>query len=549
MKRQWFGRMVGLIGILAILIIALPLPAFSAKDNKLRIGWSEGPQAGMNPFLARSEGDYIFLSLMYEPLCIPLMTGEVVPWLAKSWKYDAGGNAWVFNLDPKAKWSDGTPLTAEDVKFTFDTAYQFNFPIGATTKEFVKSVDVVNQHTVKFNMQHAFAAFLPIAGGTLIMPKHIWSKVGQIDTFKNEKPIGSGPLVFQEFQPRSHLHLLKNKKYWKGAVGVDAVIIKIFLNTEAAVVAVKKGELDIMPDLSGNESLIPALMGDDNIRVVVDRWPHNLYIAPNHRIYPLDQKDFRRAIDLAVNKKAILGTALAGYGEPPLMGYVPPLVTKWANPQAVWRGAEMSDEARIAEANAILDQLGFPKGANGVRTLKDGRELALSIRCMTYPSYIRASQMIKEDLAKVGIQTEVLVSDPQTLYGDIIYSGKRVQDWQLMVHGSTMNPDPDHFAREFAPDTPNPWDNATAFGYQNEGVQSLLKQSRREMDPKKRLELIQKAQILFAEDLAVITLAHRFHPAVYRTDKYTGWDPKPINYGGMVHPLGSLLNITALKFK
>ena len=66
----------------------------------------------------------------------------------------------------------------------------------------------------------------------------------------------------------------------------------------------------------------------------------------------------------------------------------------------------------------------------------------------------------------------MLVADPQTLYGDIIYSGKRTEDWELLVHGSTMHFDPDHFAREYAPEDPTPWDNATAFGFKNEEIQT-----------------------------------------------------------------------------
>ena len=127
--------------------------------------------------------------------------------------------------------------------------------------------------------------------------------------------------------------LVKNENYWKAPVHVDRVIIKIFSNTEAAIVALKKGDLDVMPDISGNESLIPVLMSDRNVRVLIDKWPHILYIAPNYRKYPLNVKEFRQAIDLAVDKNAIVRTALAGYAELPLMGYVPPLVTKWGEPE------------------------------------------------------------------------------------------------------------------------------------------------------------------------------------------------------------------------
>lgn len=112
-----------------------------------------------------------------------------------------------------------------------------------------------------------------------------------------------------------------------------------------------------------------------------------------------------------------------------------------------------------------------------------------------------------------------------------------------------MTPDPDNFAREYAPDTPTPWDNATAFGFSDPALQTLLQQSRREMDEAKRIEMVKQAEQMFADELVVISLAHRFHPAAYRTDKFTGWNPAPINYGGMVHPLGSILNLISISPK
>ena len=309
-----------------------------AKKSTLRMGWSESPQAGMNPFLARTEGDYVYLGLMYEPMAIPLMDGTIMPWLAKSWTYDAAANTWTFVLDERAKWSDGQPVTADDVKYTFDTAYALDLPIGATTKAFVSSVDVVDPQTVRFTLEEPLAAFASLAGGTLIMPKHIWETVGAVDTYENPNPVGSGPFVFKEYKPREYMAVDKDPNYWQGPANVDEVIVQVFTNPEAEVMSLKSGDLDVMPDLSGNESLIPALLSDEDVKVLVDRWPHILYLAENYRVPALADLEVRKAMDLAIDREAILKTALAGYGEAPLMGYVPPLVEKWANTAVTWKG-------------------------------------------------------------------------------------------------------------------------------------------------------------------------------------------------------------------
>ncbi len=545
-------RRFNLYKIAFILLFSAPLllglgACTKTESNRLTMGWTEGPQAGLNPFLARNEGDYLFLGLIYEPLCMPMMDGSVRPWIAKSWEYEAGENAWVFHLDERAKWSDGEPLTAEDVKFTFETAYQYNFALGSITKEFVDSIQAMDAQTVRFNMSQPFAAFLPLAGGTLIMPEHVWSKVGEIDLYRNENPVGSGPFLFKQFRPRVFLQVVKNDDYWQGAPKVEEVMIRIFLNAEAEVVAFMKGELDVLPDLSGSEALIPPLEGDENIKVLVDSWPHILYLAVNHRIHPLGNKEFRKAIDIALDKERIIRTAMAGYAELPLMGYIPPLVTKWAHPDVRWRGLDVSEEERVGEANAMLDRLGFTRADDGTRRDQDGKPLEFNINSLTYPSYIRIAELVKKSLADLGIKLTVRVSDPESLYGGLIFSGQRSLDWDMLVHGSAMSPDPDHFAREFAPDPPNPWDNAVAFGWENEALQTLLQASRREMDEKKRWSMIQEAQEIFADELPVITLGHRMHPAAYRTDRFKGWNPEQMNYGGMMHPLGSIVNLISLE--
>ncbi|MDP7472493.1 MAG: ABC transporter substrate-binding protein, partial [Vicinamibacterales bacterium] len=114
-------RLIRLAACIVVVIIVAGSACTEVNPRRLDIGWSESPQAGLNPFLARNEGDYLFLGLIYEPLCMPMMDGSVEPWIAESWEFDADRNEWLFHLDARARWSDGTPLSADDVVFTFET--------------------------------------------------------------------------------------------------------------------------------------------------------------------------------------------------------------------------------------------------------------------------------------------------------------------------------------------------------------------------------------------------------------------------------------------
>lgn len=550
--------LISLVSVCLLLVVAaLPFMAACAGGGTtegeavVRVGWTGWPMS-MNPFLIRNEEDYVFLSPIYEPLCMPMLDGSVDPWIAESWEYDADEDTWFFYLDERAHWSDGEPLTADDVKFTFETAWENDFNLGANTKPFVESIQVIDEHTVGFKMAKPSAAFLSLAGGVLIMPEHIWSTVGDIATYENPNPVGSGPFLFKEAEASKYLDLVRDSDYWRGPANIDEVIIEVLLNEEASVEALIKGEIDCLPGMTGY-SLVPTLDKSPDVKVLVEETPHIWYIAPNYRIYPLNLLEVRQAISMAIDREELIATAMAGFADMPLMGYIAPSVTKWADQNLTWEGLDMTEEERIAEANAILDDLGFAMGDDGIRVtdVAQGTEskrakLEFSLLLYSNPSYIRAAGIIKEELAKIGIAINISVLDPGTLYGGIIYSGERPYDWDLLLHGSFVTPDPDNFAREYGGEVDNPWYNAPAFAWVNEECQALLVQSRSELDEDARWQEIQEAQQLFAADLAVITLGHKYGVSAYRTDKFTGWYPAPIMYGAMIHPLASIQNLLSL---
>ncbi|MBW1997878.1 MAG: hypothetical protein JRJ29_07920, partial [Deltaproteobacteria bacterium] len=175
--------------------------------------------------------------------------------------------------------------------------------------------------------------------------------------------------------------------------------------------------------------------------------------------------------------------------------------------------------------------------------------LEFRLRVVTASSYIRACEIIKENLEEIGIKVNIRVTEPRSLYSAFIYSQKHDYDWDLFVHGSNMSPDPDHFARTWATIPPGRWTNNGAFGWKHEALQTLLDRSRREMDEKKRWEMIQRAQEMFADELVVIMLAHKHVASAYRTDKFVGWKPTQVMYGAMYHSLLALPNILSLRPK
>lgn len=516
------------------------------KKSVLTIAFSE-QMASLNPFMVKNENEYAYLGYIYEPLGMPMKDGTVQPWLAKSWEYNKDEVSWTFKLDERAKWSDDVPVTADDVKYTFETSYANEFNLGTDVKALIKEITVIDDKTVSFKLAQASPGFLVKAAGTLIVPKHILSKVADLKTFQNPQPIGSGPFLFKEYKQKSHIDLVKNPNYWQGAPKIDEVLVRDFGGPENYVLPFLKGEIDILPEMSGQETLIPKLLASKDIKVQIDQWPSTWYIAPNHRKYPLDQLEVRKAMDIALDKQELIDVSLGGYAELPLMGYFPPINTKWADSSLTWRGLSMTQAQRVSEANSILDGLGFKKGPDGVRVTDKGTKMEYSLMCLSiYPSYVRAADMISRYYSAIGIKINVETKDPNTLFGDIVFNSKGGDKWELLLHGSTINPDPIDVAGEYAPDSTDAWYNANAFGWKDPEIQGLYKASKVEMDEQKRLEQVKQAQKLFADRLVVLTIGHRNHVGTYRTDKFTGWNPTNISYGSMIHPLMSIQNVLAL---
>jgi peptide/nickel transport system substrate-binding protein len=258
----------------------------------------------------------------------------------------------------------------------------------------------------------------------------------------------------------------------------------------------------------------------------------------------MKNKQFRQALDYAAPKEKIVNVALAGYGELPLMGYFAPVVKTYANTNCTWKALNMEEGARLQKANALLDGIGWKMGPDGVRVTDDGTKLHYSIKTMNDPAFIRTAEMLKDSWAKIGVKIDVVVLDRRTLYGGTVYGGKSTKDWDFLLHRSVVRPDPDHLAREYAPEPPQSWYNATAFAWENDPMQIILKRSRREMDPVKRVMMMKKFQEMFAEELVVIPLAHKYMGYAYRTDRFVSTNNASV-YTSMV----ALYKVVGMKLK
>lgn len=554
--------LIPLVIVLAISLVLSGCPATAPAEKAiLRTSWYSGSPTGLNPFLAAEESAYIFLTPIYEPLCMPLMDGTVQPWIATDWEYNAASMTWTFHLDERAHWSDGEPLTAEDVKFTFETAWENDLTIGGKTKPYIDSIQVIDEHTVAFKMKSLWASMVFMTGAMLIMPKHIWSEVDDVTEYENLEPVGSGPFLVEKWEPRSYIHLVKDPKYWRGPAHIDELIIRVYTEATAQILALQRGEIDIIPDLVGSEAVIDKLRDAPDLKVHVAKFNNIWYWACNMRIYPLHLKEVRQAMSLVVDRQEVIDRAMSGYAGMPLMGYFAPSVEKWANPSLTWPGLDMSQEERVSEANAILDGLGFMPGADGIRVTDRGERMSFEFNVPSvYPSYIRAVEMVKGYCEEIGIEILVMTRDISTLYSGMVFSMEQPLSWDMVIGAATPLPEPSDFVSRWATEK-GAWSFARVFGFEDESdevqeevvkeeferFKSLAMQSDKTMDESERWELLQEAQELFADNLYNITMGHRFGAMAHRIDKFTGWNLAEVAYEDMRYPLNSLQNLLSVR--
>jgi peptide/nickel transport system substrate-binding protein/microcin C transport system substrate-binding protein len=197
------------------------------------------------------------LSLIYEELAkLDVDQLEYVPELAQSWEISADNRVFTFHLDPRARWQDGIPVTAEDVKFSFDVLFHEKLKYRAKWMSYygnVEKAEALDPRTVRFTVRtDHFHNFINLAG-LRVVPKHAFSGDDPNDVPAARQPMGSGPYTFLEWNKGSSITLRRDPNYWGSALpqnlgryNQDLLIFKVIPTDKVALESLKKGDLDFM---------------------------------------------------------------------------------------------------------------------------------------------------------------------------------------------------------------------------------------------------------------------------------------------------------------
>ncbi|MGH9224957.1 MAG: ABC transporter substrate-binding protein [Acidimicrobiales bacterium] len=466
------------------------------------------------------------VNLVYDTLFWSQVKEKPEPWLAESAESSPDQKVWTVKLRSGVMWHDGRPLTAEDVKFTFE--YMKKIPTGRYTHHVwespvFSSAEVLDPLTVRLTFEEPAPTFMILPGADLpIVPKHVWEPIPPKEASKSTDmlPIGSGPYKVTEIVPDQRYKLEANQLYFKGKPKVDVIDLPIVKDPSAAFAALQTGQVDSVTRTVPPE-LYDQLSNTAGISVMKGTRMESAQIHFNTLKAPLTDAKLRKAISMATDNNAIVQTVLLGHGRPGRDG--------WIHPDSAWTDASTAfghaggtgHQYDPALANRNLDAAGYTRDSDGVRRTPDGKRIELNVLVSANePQQLRAAQVMSTQLEAIGVKLGVEAIDPAALR-----QRRNTGNYDTFISNleSHAHADPDALFFFFHTPPATSTTPASFGGYSNPAFDALGAKAKSTVDLEARQAMLNQMQAMFAEDSPALVLYYSDGLYAYRTGAYNGW--------------------------
>lgn len=437
-----------------------------------------------NPILAISDADRDLSALTYAGLMGLSGSGSLIPILAKSYTISADGKSYTFILRKNAKFSDGTPVTANDVVFTVQQAQNTTLNSPEYADWSGVNVTAVDQRTVRFTLTKPYAPFLGLT--TLgILPSRLWQNVSSEEfpfSVLEMNPVGAGPFKIIGISRDSSgliqsVSLVANSYYVFGRPYLDGIRINFYPNTTDLTAALKSGAIQSAYDIpSSNELTAPYA------RVFGIFWNPSQKPVYTHI-------EIRKALSLAINRSEIVNKVLGGYATA-LMGPIPPggNVKQVPVPQST---------NTIADAAQILESAGWVYNGS-LRAWKNVAENQtldhITIRTSNVPEMRNVASSVRTDWQQLGIPVDIELYEP----GDLSQNVIRPRKYGALLYGMVIGRSQDLYAFWDSQERNDPGLNIAQ--YANKNVDTLLEDVRNSTNLNTRTTDLQKIEDTIAAD-------------------------------------------------
>ncbi|MEW1982250.1 ABC transporter substrate-binding protein [Citricoccus sp. NPDC079358] len=380
---------------------------------------------GLNAQLISGATPSMFSAQILDPLIFLSQDYEMTPGLAESWELSDDGLDLTLVLREGVTWHDGEPFTAEDVAFNFEEIVPLQ-SFGAQIGERLESAEVVDEHTVVLHLSEPFGPLLETVASQFMVPKHVYEGTDYVTNQANMEPIGTGPMVFDSYSSGEQVTLTANPDYWGGEVQVDRAVYPIMTDPNARAEALFAGEVDqASVDVSQQDRV-----ADDPATLLLEEsnFPQLVTVMFNAQSEYLEDPAVRAAVFAALDREAIVDTALSGIGTP-ANGFFPEALEWAVSPDVDFS----QDFPRDVDAiNETLDKAGFERGADGMR-------FTLNVRYINELSDVAATmEMAQSMLEEVGIGIE-MQGTSGAVFTEKVYTES---EFDLAFLRSTVGADP-----------------------------------------------------------------------------------------------------------
>lgn len=509
----------------------------SAAKDSIVYGISTSPSGVFNPLLTDSVYDDAVCKMVYASLLKLDEKQGVQPYLAEKYEVSKDQKTITFTLKKDVKWSDGKPLTAKDVVFTFTSLADKDYGgeygdyvsniVGV--KEYkegkektVKGIEAVDDLTVKLTYSEPYGPALAKLGTMGIIPEHVWSGV-ELAKWKESKelmakPVGCGPYTLASFTEGQDAKFEKNTNFFGGEVKTAKLVLKV-VSEDTVAAELKNGDVDIADVTNLKKADIDALEKDGN---KIYKHQNNLfqYMGMNYRNEIFKDIKVRQAIVTAIDRKAMVEKLIEGNGE---VKDAPMLSSSWAYPtDAKFNKYEYS----VENAKKLLNEAGYTLQGD-VMTNSAGKKLEFKLDVPTGNSVReQAAQVIQENLSKVGIKVELNKMEFPALMEKVVAN----HDFDMYMMGNNLAVDPDatpYWSKAAVSDEKGKmgWN---IVGFTTPELEKILAEGTATTDIEKRKEVYKKFAeymneqlpwaYLFEQEIVIATSPklEGFNPSVFR---------------------------------
>lgn len=503
-----------------IAMIAVPLQGVAQKASGGNPGAKKGgiliyeayePET-LNPISFKSAGEReVLQNWMFETLAeIDIVTGQSVPRLASKWEVSKDGKTFTFTVNDKAHWSDGKPVTADDVKFSFEVFAKpgADAPFRKIQASEFASIKVLGPKQVQFVAKERNFNNFEFLTSTLILPKHAYDykTAKDLDSLPAvKKPVASGPYTFVSWTRGDRLTLKRDPKYWGaslpqnvGAYNFDGIVIRYIRDAQIAFENLKKGDLDYMPIRIGNTELWkqtktdPRFTGGQLKALSIQNKIQSGYgyIGFNMRNEIFKDQRLRKALAKAINRDELIEKSLAGLARIPFG----PLFSA-----DNFDGKFQPVKYDLRGAAKDLADLGW-KDTNGDYVLdKGGKPLSFTV-LVPNARIEKELLFIQNFWEKLGVKAQIKLLEYST-YKDLV----RDRKFEAIANGMTRT-----FLARLV-DAYGMWHSSNVgaglsndMGYANPKVDALIEKAREELDPTARKAILDQVNDIVAEDYPMI---------------------------------------------